>query len=158
MPAYAAASRQNRSNLNVRTGSPKQLESFNLLLGHTWANWKLHWTAAFAKMRDISRMMTGDTTFGANHEWRGHRRLGILGPVAQVPEYGIPRLQGLTLSILDEVLERGGPTRPCQRAATTANHEHTCAPTGVCSRSAPTQPADAEIVQCFMAPSTSICT
>ena len=33
---------------------------------HTWANWKLHWTAAFAEMRDISRMTTGDTTFGAN--------------------------------------------------------------------------------------------
>ena len=25
-----------------------------------------HWTVAFAKMRDISRMTTGDTTFGAN--------------------------------------------------------------------------------------------
>ena len=66
MPAYAAASRRNRYNLNVRTGSPKQLESFNSLWGHTWANWKLYWTAAFAKMRDISRMTTGDTTFGAN--------------------------------------------------------------------------------------------
>jgi hypothetical protein len=33
---------------------------------HTWANWKLHWTAAFVEMRDISRMTTGDSTFGAN--------------------------------------------------------------------------------------------
>jgi hypothetical protein len=33
---------------------------------HTWANWKLHWTVVFAKMRDISRITTGDTTFGAN--------------------------------------------------------------------------------------------
>ena len=33
---------------------------------HTWANWKLHWTAAFAKMHDISHMTTGDTTFGTN--------------------------------------------------------------------------------------------
>jgi len=33
---------------------------------HTWAIWKFHWTAAFAKMRDISRMTIGDSTFGAN--------------------------------------------------------------------------------------------
>ena len=50
-------------------------------------------------------------------ERRGRRRLGILGPVAQVPEYGIPRLQGLTLSILEEVLERGGPQCSRQRKA-----------------------------------------
>jgi len=33
---------------------------------HTWVNWKINWTAAFAKMRHISRMTTGKTTFGAN--------------------------------------------------------------------------------------------
>ena len=33
---------------------------------HTWANWKVHCTAAFAKMRDIFRMTTGKSTFGAN--------------------------------------------------------------------------------------------
>ena len=33
---------------------------------HTWVNWKIHWTAAFAEMCDISRMTTGKTTFGAN--------------------------------------------------------------------------------------------
>jgi hypothetical protein len=32
---------------------------------HTWPNWKSHWTAAFAEMRDINRMMAGDTAFGA---------------------------------------------------------------------------------------------
>ena len=50
-------------------------------------------------------------------EWGGRRRLGILGPVAQMPEYGVPRLQGLALSILDEVLEGGGPHCCCQRKA-----------------------------------------
>jgi hypothetical protein len=61
----------------VTTGSKHTLSSDNMTLNwrewkrrsaheHTWANWKLHWTAAFAKMRDISRMTTGDTTFGTN--------------------------------------------------------------------------------------------
>jgi hypothetical protein len=63
--------------LMVTTGSKHALSSGNMTLNwrewkcrpeneHTWANWKLHWTAAFAKMRDISRMTTGNTTFGAN--------------------------------------------------------------------------------------------
>jgi hypothetical protein len=63
--------------LMVTTGSKHALSSGNMTLNwrewkrrpandHTWANWKLHWTAAFAEMRDISRMTTGDTTFGAN--------------------------------------------------------------------------------------------
>jgi hypothetical protein len=63
--------------LMVTTGSKHALSSGNMMLNwrewkrrpaneHTWANWKLHWTAVFAKMRDISRMTTGDTTFGAN--------------------------------------------------------------------------------------------
>jgi hypothetical protein len=61
----------------VTTGSKHALSSGNMTLNwrewkrrpaieHTWTNWKLHWTAAFAKMCDISRMTTGDTTFGAN--------------------------------------------------------------------------------------------
>jgi hypothetical protein len=36
------------------------------LPGHTWPNWKSHWTAVFAKMRNINQMMAGDTAFGAN--------------------------------------------------------------------------------------------
>ena len=63
--------------LMVITGSKQALSSGNLMLGwrewkrrpandHTWANWKIHWTAAFTEMRDIFRMTTGKTTFGAN--------------------------------------------------------------------------------------------
>ena len=63
--------------LMVTTGSKHALSSGNMTLNwrewkrrpaleHTWANWKLHWTAAFAEMRDISRKTTGNTTFGAN--------------------------------------------------------------------------------------------
>ena len=54
-------------------------------------------------------------------ERRGRRHLGILGPVAQVPEYGIPHRQGLTLSILEEVLERRGPQCSRQRKARLPN-------------------------------------
>ncbi len=35
-------------------------------IDHTWPNWKAHWTASFAKMRNISGMTVGDTAFGAN--------------------------------------------------------------------------------------------
>jgi hypothetical protein len=35
-------------------------------IDHTWPNWKAHWTAAFAKMRDINCMTAGDTAFGVN--------------------------------------------------------------------------------------------
>jgi hypothetical protein len=63
--------------LMVTTGSKHVLSSSNMMLGwrelkhrpaieHTWANWKTHWTAAFAKIRYISRMTTGETTFGTN--------------------------------------------------------------------------------------------
>ena len=65
------------NELMVSTGSKHALSSGNMMLGwrewkrlpaiqHTWDNWKIHWMAAFAKMRDISRMTTGKTTFGAN--------------------------------------------------------------------------------------------
>jgi hypothetical protein len=36
------------------------------ILDHTWPNWKAHWTAAFAEMRNINRMTASETTFGAN--------------------------------------------------------------------------------------------
>jgi hypothetical protein len=35
-------------------------------IDQTWPNWKTHWTAAFAKMRDNNCMTASDTTFGAN--------------------------------------------------------------------------------------------
>ncbi len=37
-----------------------------LLPGHTWPNWKSHWTVTFAKMRNINQMMVRDIAFGAN--------------------------------------------------------------------------------------------
>jgi hypothetical protein len=33
------------------------------LLDHTWNNWNDHWTAAFAEMRIINRMTSGDSAF-----------------------------------------------------------------------------------------------
>jgi hypothetical protein len=36
------------------------------IANHTWPNWKVHWTAAFAKMCDINCMMAGGSTFNAN--------------------------------------------------------------------------------------------
>jgi hypothetical protein len=36
------------------------------IANHTWPNWKVHWTAVFAEMRDINRMMAGESAFGAN--------------------------------------------------------------------------------------------
>jgi hypothetical protein len=36
------------------------------IANHTWPNWKAHWTVAFAEMRNINRMMAGESTFGAN--------------------------------------------------------------------------------------------
>jgi hypothetical protein len=33
------------------------------LLDHTWNNWKDHWMTAFAEMRDINRMTSGDSAF-----------------------------------------------------------------------------------------------
>jgi len=74
---FAADAGVPSDELMVTTGSKHALSSSNMTLNwrewkrrpaieHTWANWKLHWTAAFAEMRDISRMTTGDTTFGAN--------------------------------------------------------------------------------------------
>jgi hypothetical protein len=32
----------------------------------TWANWKVHWTAAFTEMHDLNWMTTGKSLFGAN--------------------------------------------------------------------------------------------
>ncbi len=36
------------------------------ITNHTWLNWKLNWTTAFAKMCDINPMMAGKAAFGAN--------------------------------------------------------------------------------------------
>jgi hypothetical protein len=36
------------------------------IIDHTWPDWKAHWTATFAKMRDINHMTAGDTAFGVN--------------------------------------------------------------------------------------------
>jgi hypothetical protein len=33
---------------------------------HTWPNWKVHWTAAFAKMRNINCMTAGESALGGN--------------------------------------------------------------------------------------------
>jgi hypothetical protein len=33
------------------------------LVDHTWNNWKLHWTAAFAETHDINRMTTNNSAF-----------------------------------------------------------------------------------------------
>jgi hypothetical protein len=61
----------------ITTGTKHALACSNMILAwhkwkhcpiidHTWPNWKAHWTAAFAKMRDINCMTAGKTTFGAN--------------------------------------------------------------------------------------------
>jgi hypothetical protein len=34
-----------------------------LLVNHTWNNWKLHWTAAFAETRDINHMIANNSAF-----------------------------------------------------------------------------------------------
>jgi hypothetical protein len=36
------------------------------IVNHTWPNWKVHWSVAFAKMYDIHCMMAGEFTFDAN--------------------------------------------------------------------------------------------
>jgi hypothetical protein len=36
------------------------------LIHHTWPNWKAHWMAVFAKMRNINCMTASNTAFGAN--------------------------------------------------------------------------------------------
>ncbi len=70
----------------VTTGTKHTLTTGNMKLvwrkwkrhpiaDHTWPNWKAHWTATFAKMREINRMMVGEYTFGANaaeEEEQGH--------------------------------------------------------------------------------------
>jgi hypothetical protein len=33
------------------------------LVDHTWNNWKLHWTAAFAETRDINHMIANNSAF-----------------------------------------------------------------------------------------------
>jgi hypothetical protein len=61
----------------VTTGTKHALATENMTLAwrewkrwpiakHTWPNWKTHWTAAFAEMRDINRMTAGESPFGAN--------------------------------------------------------------------------------------------
>jgi hypothetical protein len=61
----------------VTTGTKHALTTGNMTLAwrkwkrppiadHTWPNWKAHWTAAFAEMCDINRMMAGESNFGAN--------------------------------------------------------------------------------------------
>ncbi len=40
---------------------------------HTWSNWKTHWMAAFAKMRDINRMTSGEAAFGTNAAEEEHQ-------------------------------------------------------------------------------------
>ena len=61
----------------VTTGTKHALATGNMTLAwrewrrrpvadHTWTNWKTHWTAAFAEMRDINRMTAAETSFGAN--------------------------------------------------------------------------------------------
>jgi hypothetical protein len=61
----------------VTTGTKHALATGNMTLAwrewrrrpvddHTWPNWKAHWTAAFAKIRDINLMTAAETTFGAN--------------------------------------------------------------------------------------------
>jgi len=61
----------------VTTGTKHALATGNMTLAwrewrrrpvadHTWHHWKTHWTAAFAEMRDINRMTTAESNFGAN--------------------------------------------------------------------------------------------
>jgi hypothetical protein len=61
----------------VTTGTKHALATGNMTLAwrewkhcpianHTWPNWKAHWTAAFAEMRDINCMTAGESAFGAN--------------------------------------------------------------------------------------------
>jgi hypothetical protein len=61
----------------VTTGTKHALATGNMTLAwrkwkrrpiadHTWPNWKAHWTAVFAKMCNINRMMVGEFTFSAN--------------------------------------------------------------------------------------------
>ena len=61
----------------VTTGTKHALATGNMTLAwrewrrrpvadHTWHLWKTHWTAAFAEMRDINRMTTAESNFGAN--------------------------------------------------------------------------------------------
>jgi hypothetical protein len=61
----------------VTTGTKQALATRNMTLAwrewkrhpianHTWPNWKVHWTAAFAEMHDINCMMAGESAFGAN--------------------------------------------------------------------------------------------
>jgi hypothetical protein len=43
------------------------------IVNHTWPSWKTHWTAAFAKMRDINRITAGEAAFGANAAEEEHQ-------------------------------------------------------------------------------------
>ncbi len=61
----------------VTTGTKHALAAGNMTLAwrewkrwpiaeHTWPNWKMHWTAAFAEMHDINWMTAEESPFGAN--------------------------------------------------------------------------------------------
>jgi hypothetical protein len=61
----------------VTTGTKHALATGNMTLvwcewkrcpiaNHTWPNWKAHWTAALAEMRDINCMTAGESTLSAN--------------------------------------------------------------------------------------------
>jgi hypothetical protein len=61
----------------ITTGTKHALACSNMMLAwckwkhcpiidHTWPNWKAHWTAVFAKMRNINCMTASNTAFGAN--------------------------------------------------------------------------------------------
>jgi hypothetical protein len=44
---------------------------------HTWSNWKTHWMAAFAKMRNINCMTLSEAAFGANAAEEEHQACQI---------------------------------------------------------------------------------
>jgi hypothetical protein len=52
---------------------------------HTWPNWRTHLMSAFAKMRDINRMMAGEAAFGTNaaeEEHQAHQITALLDNLA----------------------------------------------------------------------------
>jgi hypothetical protein len=75
---FAADARVPISNKTmVTTGTKHALACSNMMLAwhkwkrcpildHNWLNWKAHWAAAFAEMRDINCMTAGEMMFGAN--------------------------------------------------------------------------------------------
>jgi hypothetical protein len=43
------------------------------IANHTWPSWKIYWTSAFAKMRNINCMTVGKAAFGANAAEEEHQ-------------------------------------------------------------------------------------